>query len=94
MYHTILVPLDCSPRAEAIRPHGEDLARRYQARVVRLHVDTDPSLLRERDEVVDVNDYMEKRQGAHFLRQHLRRRAAANRPSPASGSLPVYSLTS
>jgi nucleotide-binding universal stress UspA family protein len=38
MYHKILVPLDGSKRAEAILPHVEDLARRYQARVIFLQV--------------------------------------------------------
>ena len=38
MYHKILVPLDGSSRAEAILPHVEDLARRYQARVILLQV--------------------------------------------------------
>ncbi len=38
MYHTILVPLDGSTRAEAILPHVENLAQRYQARVIFLQV--------------------------------------------------------
>ena len=38
MYHTILVPLDGSKRAEIILPHLEELARRYEARVVFLQV--------------------------------------------------------
>jgi nucleotide-binding universal stress UspA family protein len=38
MYKTILVPLDGSKRAEAILPHVEDLAQRYQARVILLQV--------------------------------------------------------
>jgi nucleotide-binding universal stress UspA family protein len=38
MYHVILVPLDGSKRAEAILPHVEELARRYEARVVFLGV--------------------------------------------------------
>jgi nucleotide-binding universal stress UspA family protein len=38
MYHTILVPLDGSKRAEAILPHVDDLAQRYQATVVFLQV--------------------------------------------------------
>lgn len=38
MYHKILVPLDGSRRAEAILPHVEDLARRYEARVIFLQV--------------------------------------------------------
>ena len=38
MYHTILVPLDGSKRAEAILPHVEDLAQRYDAKVIFLQV--------------------------------------------------------
>jgi nucleotide-binding universal stress UspA family protein len=38
MYHTILVPLDGSKRAEAILPHVEDLAQRYNATVILLQV--------------------------------------------------------
>ncbi len=38
MYETLLVPLDGSKRAELILPHVEELARRYDARVVFLQV--------------------------------------------------------
>ena len=38
MYKTILVPLDGSKRAEAILPHVEELAQRYEARVVFVRV--------------------------------------------------------
>lgn len=38
MYKTILVPLDGSMRAEAVLPHAEELAHRFQASVVLLHV--------------------------------------------------------
>ena len=38
MYKTILVPLDGSPRAEAILPHVEEMARLYKAKVVLLCV--------------------------------------------------------
>jgi len=38
MYHKILVPLDGSKRAEKILPHVEELARRYQAKVIFLQV--------------------------------------------------------
>ena len=38
MYNTILVPLDGSKRAEAILPHVEDLAQRYDATVVLFQV--------------------------------------------------------
>jgi len=38
MYHKILVPLDGSKRADRILPHVEELARRYQAKVLFLRV--------------------------------------------------------
>jgi len=38
MYRKILVPLDGSKRAEAILPHAEELARRYNARIDLLQV--------------------------------------------------------
>jgi nucleotide-binding universal stress UspA family protein len=38
MYRKILVPLDGSSRAEAILPHVEELARRYNARVDLLQI--------------------------------------------------------
>jgi nucleotide-binding universal stress UspA family protein len=38
MYKSILVPLDGSKRAEAILPHVEELARRYEAKVILLQV--------------------------------------------------------
>jgi nucleotide-binding universal stress UspA family protein len=44
MYAKILVPLDGSPRAEAILPHATELARRYQAEVILLRVVEIPSI--------------------------------------------------
>ena len=38
MYHSILVPLDGSKRAETILPHVEDLAHRYDAKVILMGV--------------------------------------------------------
>jgi nucleotide-binding universal stress UspA family protein len=38
MYRYILVPLDGSERAEAILPHVEELAKRYDAQVILLQV--------------------------------------------------------
>jgi nucleotide-binding universal stress UspA family protein len=38
MYKTILVPLDGSKRAEAILPHVEGMAHRFEAKVVLLQV--------------------------------------------------------
>ena len=61
MYKKILVPLDGSSRAEAILPHVENLARSLRAEILLLYVDESADLLLERDEVVDVNRYLEKR---------------------------------
>ena len=38
MYRKILVPLDGSKRAERILPHVEEMAKRYKAKVIFLHV--------------------------------------------------------
>lgn len=38
MYNTILVPLDGSPRAERILPHVEELAKKYEAKLIFLQV--------------------------------------------------------
>ena len=95
MYRNILVPLDGSPRAEAILPHAEDLARRYGARVILLHVDEEPALLLERDEVVDLDAYLEQRRrlGANVLRQCGSRRFAADRPAAPAGPRAVRQVT-
>ena len=45
MYKTILVPLDGSKRAEAILPHVEELAQRYEAKVVLFRVVEPPPLM-------------------------------------------------
>jgi nucleotide-binding universal stress UspA family protein len=45
MYKTILVPLDGSKRAEAILPHVEQLAQRYEAKVIFLRVVEPPPLM-------------------------------------------------
>jgi nucleotide-binding universal stress UspA family protein len=45
MYKTILVPLDGSKRAEAILPHVEELAQRYEAKVVFMQVVEPPPLI-------------------------------------------------
>ena len=47
MYNTILVPLDTSKRAEAILRHVEELAQRYHAKVIFLHVVEHPPLIVE-----------------------------------------------
>ena len=58
MYHTILVPLDGSKRAEAILPHLEQLARRYEAKVIFLQV-IELGPLVGGPEIAYVNDYEE-----------------------------------
>jgi nucleotide-binding universal stress UspA family protein len=61
MYKKILVPLDGSLRAETILPHVEGLALSLNASVILLYVDETSDFAIERDEVVDVNAYLEKR---------------------------------
>jgi nucleotide-binding universal stress UspA family protein len=58
MYHTILVPLDGSKRAEAILPHAEELARRYSAKVVFLQV-VEPSPVIVGPETAYLDQYQE-----------------------------------
>ena len=45
MYNTILVPLDGSKRAEAILHHVEELAQRYDAKVIFLQVVEPPPII-------------------------------------------------
>ena len=45
MYHCILVPLDGSKRAEAILPHVEELAMRFDAKLVFLELVEAPLLM-------------------------------------------------
>jgi nucleotide-binding universal stress UspA family protein len=59
MYKTILVPLDGSKRAEAILPHVENLALSLNAKVILFKV-SEPSLMLEYDEVIDMSTYLEK----------------------------------
>jgi nucleotide-binding universal stress UspA family protein len=63
MYKTILVPLDGSQRAEAILPHVQDLAGRGEAKVIILYVE-EPSVLLERDEIIDMDRYWQERRHA------------------------------
>ena len=62
MYKKILVPLDGSTRAEAILPHAENLALSLHGEVILLYVDESADLMLERDEVIDINKYLENRQ--------------------------------
>lgn len=56
MYKTILVPLDGSKRAEAILPHVEEMARRYQARVILLQVvERTITLVSPYDAMIDID---------------------------------------
>ena len=59
MYKTILVPLDGSKRAEAILPHVKNLSLCFNAKVV-FFIVTEPSLMLEYDEVIDVSKYLKK----------------------------------
>lgn len=68
MYKRILVPLDGSPRAEAILPHVESLALSLKAVVVLLYVDEISDLMLERDEVVDVDVFLDERR--RRIKQH------------------------
>lgn len=45
MYHCILVPLDGSKRAETILPHVEELAMRFDAKVIFLQVIEPPPII-------------------------------------------------
>jgi nucleotide-binding universal stress UspA family protein len=45
MYHCILVPLDGSKRAEAILPHVEEFALRFNTKLVFLQVVEPPSIM-------------------------------------------------
>jgi nucleotide-binding universal stress UspA family protein len=57
MYHTILVPLDQSERAERILTHVEDLAARYKAEVVLLYVvDIEPNYMVARPHGLEFDD--------------------------------------
>ena len=54
MYNIILAPLDGSKRSEAILPHVEEMARKFNAKVFFLRVE-EPSLTLDFDEVVDLS---------------------------------------
>ena len=60
MYQTILVPLDGSKRAEAIMRHVEELALRYDAKVILLRVEEEIFKLGY-SEYVDVSHYQQER---------------------------------
>ncbi len=60
MYQTILVPLDGSKRAEAIMRHVEELALRYDAKVILLRVEEEIFRLGYSD-YIDLSNYQQKR---------------------------------
>lgn len=60
MYQKILLPLDGSSHAEVILPHVEKLAKGFGAHVILLYVDETPDLMLERDEVIDMDAYIQK----------------------------------
>ena len=64
MYKKILVPLDGSARAEAILPHVQELAQRYEAEVILLQVLDSPSLMAApgRPDMVLYQQELERRQ--------------------------------
>jgi len=60
VYQTILVPLDGSKRAEAIMRHVEELALRYDAKVILLRVEEEIFRLGY-SEHLDVSNYQQER---------------------------------
>ncbi|WP_419662206.1 universal stress protein [Desulfosarcina variabilis str. Montpellier] len=60
MYKTILVPLDGSQRSEEILPHVESLALHLRSSIILLYVDETADLKLGHDEVVDINQFMER----------------------------------
>jgi len=63
MYECILVPLDGSQRAEAILPHVEELAMRFDARVIFLHVVEPPPIITDSEIMDSETSYLEGFQG-------------------------------
>ena len=57
MYKKILVPLDGSDRAEAILPHVEELAKRYDSQIVFMRVVEGDYFVPGYQEVVDISGY-------------------------------------
>ncbi|GAB6909001.1 UspA domain-containing protein [Desulfosarcina cetonica] len=78
MYRKILVPLDGSLRAETILPHVESLALRFDAEVVLLYVDAGSDLMLERDEVADVDSFLDRRREL-IKKYHLYLQAIADK---------------
>jgi nucleotide-binding universal stress UspA family protein len=57
MYKKILVPLDGSDRAEAILPHVEELAKRFDSQVIFVRVVEGDYFVPGYQEVVDISGY-------------------------------------
>jgi nucleotide-binding universal stress UspA family protein len=57
MYKKILVPLDGSDRAEAILPHVEELAKRYDSQIIFMRVVEGDYFVPGYQEVVDISGY-------------------------------------
>jgi len=57
MYKKILVPLDGSDRAEAILPHVEGLAKRYDSQIIFMRVVEGDYFVPGYQEVVDISGY-------------------------------------
>lgn len=77
MYNKILVPLDGSKRAEAVFPHVEEMARRYDAEIIFLCVQ-ELHVMLEWDEVVDLGKChdtfdIRKKETESYLAQHKRK---------------------
>lgn len=77
MYNKILIPLDGSKRAEAVLPHVEEMAKRYDAGVIFLLVD-ELQVMLGWDEVVDLTKCREdfnqrQRKAESYLAQHQKK---------------------
>lgn len=71
MYHTMLVPLDRSKRAEAILPHVEILAVNYKAKVIFMKVIVPPFTAAPTKKSVEKQmkdlEFQEKRAGEYLV---------------------------
>jgi nucleotide-binding universal stress UspA family protein len=72
MYKKILVPLDGSPLAEEILDPVEDLAGKFESKVLLLRVDEAPLMLGY-DEVIDATTSAQQKQRLRQMEPYLRR---------------------
>ena len=89
MYHTILVPLDGSKRAEAIPPHVEELAHCYHAKVIFLRIVAPESIVVWHNGVYPEYDQQKLEQRIREAESYLAARPAEFRekgiePTPTS----------